>query len=157
MGKNPYVDSLRSMQKFFNKTIEVLDENDSSFRATDDTRTVAEQIAHTAQTIDWFFEFGFLNKGLETDFEKMEKAVQDIKSFVKAKEWFDRSVDSFCKHLETLSEEDVMELLPDNDFFGRVPKILMLHSAVEHTAHHRGSLAVYVRLIGKTPLMPYME
>jgi uncharacterized damage-inducible protein DinB len=26
---------------------------------------------------------------------------------------------------------------------------------VEHTAHHRGALTVYSRLLGKVPLMPY--
>jgi uncharacterized damage-inducible protein DinB len=26
---------------------------------------------------------------------------------------------------------------------------------VEHTAHHRGALSVYSRLLGKTPPMPY--
>jgi uncharacterized damage-inducible protein DinB len=27
----------------------------------------------------------------------------------------------------------------------------------DHTAHHRGALTVYSRLLGKTPLMPYVE
>ncbi len=26
-----------------------------------------------------------------------------------------------------------------------------------HTAHHRGALAVYARLLGKVPAMPYMD
>ena len=28
-------------------------------------------------------------------------------------------------------------------------------SIVEHTAHHRGALTVYSRLLGKVPIMPY--
>jgi len=27
---------------------------------------------------------------------------------------------------------------------------------VEHTAHHRGALTVYSRVLGKVPAMPYM-
>ena len=27
---------------------------------------------------------------------------------------------------------------------------------VDHTAHHRGALTVYARLLGKVPPMPYM-
>ena len=36
------------------------------------------------------------------------------------------------------------------------PKGAAAQGLVDHTAHHRGALAVYARLVGKTPSMPYM-
>jgi hypothetical protein len=36
-----------------------------------------------------------------------------------------------------------------------VTSLAVVSGIVDHTAHHRGSLAVYARLIGKEPLMPY--
>ncbi len=37
------------------------------------------------------------------------------------------------------------------------PKSGVVFGIVEHSAHHRGALSVYARLLGKQPLMPYME
>jgi uncharacterized damage-inducible protein DinB len=36
-----------------------------------------------------------------------------------------------------------------------LPKRAILHGMADHTAHHRGSLAVHVRTLGKVPPMPY--
>jgi uncharacterized damage-inducible protein DinB len=38
---------------------------------------------------------------------------------------------------------------------GGAPKRAVISGIVDHTAHHRGSLAVYARLRGKVPTMPY--
>ena len=38
---------------------------------------------------------------------------------------------------------------------GGVPKFAVISALSDHTAHHRGSLAVYACLIGKEPKMPY--
>ena len=35
------------------------------------------------------------------------------------------------------------------------PRLGVVSGIVDHTAHHRGSLAVYARLRGKVPPMPY--
>ena len=35
------------------------------------------------------------------------------------------------------------------------PKMSVVGGIVDHTAHHRGALAVYARLLGKEPKMPY--
>ena len=37
------------------------------------------------------------------------------------------------------------------------PRYEVIGGVVDHTAHHRGALAVYARLQGKTPAMPYGE
>jgi len=38
---------------------------------------------------------------------------------------------------------------------GGRPLFEIIGAMVEHTAHHRGALAVYTRLLGKVPPMPY--
>jgi uncharacterized damage-inducible protein DinB len=37
------------------------------------------------------------------------------------------------------------------------PKMAVIAAVADHTSHHRGSLAVYARLLSKTPQMPYGE
>jgi uncharacterized damage-inducible protein DinB len=39
---------------------------------------------------------------------------------------------------------------------GGAPRAAIFSGMADHTAHHRGALAVYARLTGKTPEMPYM-
>ena len=59
--------------------------------------------------------------------------------------------------LEGLSSEELNQLMPDNPFFGAVPRFEVLASAADHTAHHRGALGVYLRLLGIAPTMVYSE
>jgi len=37
------------------------------------------------------------------------------------------------------------------------PKMSIVYALADHTAHHRGALSVYARLLGKKPQMPYGE
>lgn len=47
--------------------------------------------------------------------------------------------------------------LPHGSVMGGVPRFAILGAIRDHTAHHRGALAVYTRLRGKVPPMPYVE
>ena len=40
---------------------------------------------------------------------------------------------------------------------GGIPRIAIIGSITDHTAHHRGALSVYARLNGVVPPMPYMD
>ena len=40
---------------------------------------------------------------------------------------------------------------------GGLPRSAIFGAITDHTAHHRGALTVYARLLGKTPPMPYMD
>jgi len=37
------------------------------------------------------------------------------------------------------------------------PRLVVIGAISDHTAHHRGALTVYARLLGKEPKMPYMD
>ena len=40
---------------------------------------------------------------------------------------------------------------------GGQPRLAIFGALTDHTAHHRGALSVYTRLLGKVPPMPYMD
>ena len=45
------------------------------FRPQEDMMTAAQQVAHTAQTLDWFIEGAARPEGFDLDFEKHVKAL----------------------------------------------------------------------------------
>jgi uncharacterized damage-inducible protein DinB len=40
---------------------------------------------------------------------------------------------------------------------GGLPRHSVVSALMDHTAHHRGALTVYARLLGKVSPMPYMD
>lgn len=53
------------------------------------------------------------------------------------------------------SDQILFESIPDTRIMEGAPRLAVVSGIVDHTAHHRGSLAVYARLIGKQAPMPY--
>ena len=51
-----YSSQLASSKEFFERSTRVLEEADSQFKPNDNMMTVAQQVAHTAITLDWFVE-----------------------------------------------------------------------------------------------------
>lgn len=157
MDQNPAVSQLRMMQKFFNNTISVLEEKDSGFRPVECSYSVVEQLAHTSQSIKWFTLGAFSDAGFDADFEKLEKEVREAESLEKEKQKFDDEIEVACEVWGSKSEDELHEQLPPDSIMGSIPKFAILGAMMDHTAHHRGSLAVYARLCGKKPMMPYMD
>ena len=60
----------------------------------------------------------------------------------------------FCQ-----SEDDanfaLAEPIPKDNIMGGAPRGAAVDAITDHTAHHRGALAVYARLADKEPPMPY--
>ena len=59
MDANPFVAMLAHTKQYFDRSTECLEEADSGFRPSEGMYTVAQQIAHVAETVDWFVEGGF--------------------------------------------------------------------------------------------------
>jgi uncharacterized damage-inducible protein DinB len=57
--------------------------------------------------------------------------------------------------LRSRGPEDLAQPLPPGPVMGGQPISDIVWAMVEHTAHHRGVLTVYSRLLGKVPPMPY--
>ncbi|HNY39114.1 MAG TPA: DinB family protein [Bryobacteraceae bacterium] len=150
-------EQLKVTKEFFDRSTRALTEEDSNFKAYPDAFTVAQQVAHTAQTIDWFFEGAFRPECFDMDFEKATQEILAITSLTKAREMLDAS---FAKAIETAKSKTDAEwaaCLPPNPIMGELPRFVIVGSLVDHTAHHRGALTVYTRLLGKIPPMPYAD
>ena len=155
MSKEFLLNEIKVSKTFLDRTTEVLDEADSTLIPVDGMMNAAQQIAHIAQTVDWFVE-GVFGEGFDMDFEEHFKLVLAINSLAEAQAWCDRSFETALKTIEGKSEEELQVLTPADSIMGESPIFAVLAGIVDHTAHHRGALSVYIRLAGKVPVMPYM-
>jgi uncharacterized damage-inducible protein DinB len=155
MDKHAFIGELQVTQKFFNKSIDCLTEADSTFKPKEAMYTVAQQIAHTAHTIEWFLEGAFSEKGFDMDFAAQAKEIVKFTSLEKACTFLN---DAFKQAVDAFNEKDMQEWakpITDPEILTGLPRFSIVSAIVDHTAHHRGSLAVYARMLGKTPSMPY--
>jgi len=148
---------LRSAHEYFNRSTRNLTEAHSGFVPADGMMTAAQQVAHVAQTIDWFIEGAFRPEGFDMNFEDQAKALAGYTSLDAARAWFERAVAAATAKVEHLSDAELMTPLPDGPIMGGVPRIAIFGAITDHTAHHRGALTVYARLNSVVPPMPYME
>ena len=68
---------------------------------------------------------------------------------------FAKAIQHAVSTIEKMSEEDLRKPLPAGPVMGGAPKLAVVSAMNDHTAHHRGALTVYSRLLGKVPDMPY--
>lgn len=118
--------------------------------------SVAQQIHHIAFTVKWFRE-GAFGAGFNMDFEMLEAENKKTLSLDSAIKELNETYADYAAFLETLSEADLLAPMPPNPIFGEAPKVAVLNAGGDHTAHHRGALSVYLRLLGITPVMIYTE
>ena len=150
-----YSNQLLASQDFFARSTRVLEEADSAFRPQEGMMTVAQQVAHTAQTLDWFIEGASRPEGFDLDFEKHAKALDAMTSLAAARKSLATAYANAVAFLRSRSAEDLARPLPPGPVMGGQPISDIVWSMVEHTAHHRGALTVYSRQLGKVPPMPY--
>ena len=150
-----FANQLLSSKDFFERSTRVLDEADSGFRPQEGMMTVAQQVAHAAQTLDWFIEGASRPEGFDLDFEKHAKSLAGMTSLAAARQMLETSYTNAIHVLRSRSPEDLAQPLPPGPVMGGQPISEIVWAMVEHTAHHRGALTVYSRLLGKVPPMPY--
>jgi uncharacterized damage-inducible protein DinB len=150
-----YANQLLASQDFFARSTRVLEEADSAFRPQEGVMTVAQQVAHTAQTLDWFIEGASRPEGFDLDFEKHAKALDAVPSLAAARQTLATAYANAIQFLRSASPEDLARPLPPGPVMGGQPVSEIVWAMVEHTAHHRGALTVYSRQLGKVPQMPY--
>lgn len=148
---------LAAAHEYFNRSTRELTEADSGFAPKEGMFTAAAQVAHVAQTIEWFVDGAFAPEGFSMDFEAMDKEVRSCASLTAARARFEKAVAHAHKSIEDHTEEEWMAALPPGPIMGGQPRSAIFGAINDHTAHHRGALTVYARLRGKVPPMPYME
>ena len=151
------IERLQSTYQFFLNTTECLAEKDSSFAPKKGMLTVAQHVSGVAHTIDWFINGAFGDKGFDLDFEAGKKKVMSCESLTQALEQLKVAVDKAVKAVEGKSDEFLLEPLPAESPIAGQPLDTIFWAMTDHTAHHRGALAVYARLLGKTPKIPYQD
>lgn len=157
MLKESLLGELRGSKEFFDRSTRCLDESHAAFRPSEDALSTTEQIAHVAQTLDWFLDGVKSDSGFDMDFESHMKDVVKTKTIADARAWVDRAYAAVIDFVENTSEEDLSKPLPAGPVMGGAPRHAIVSGIVDHSAHHRGALTVYARLQGLTPSMPYMD
>ena len=155
MIKESLSGQLAVMKEYFDRSTRVLQEADSGFAPKEGMFTVSQQVAHAAQTVEWFIEGGFAPGGFDLDFAGMDQAVRATTSLGAAREWWERACAVAKTALEGHSDQEWMASLPPGPIMGGLPRLSIFGALTDHTAHHRGALTVYSRLLGKVPPMPY--
>jgi uncharacterized damage-inducible protein DinB len=150
-----FANQLLASKEFFERSTRVLDEADSGFRPKEDMMTAAQQVAHAAQTIDWFIEGASRPEGFDLDFEKHAKATAQVVSLASARQMLEAAFANAIEFVRSRGAEGLAQPLPPGPIMGGQPIGGIIWSIVEHTAHHRGALTIYSRLLGKVPPMPY--
>ena len=154
---SPYSSQLRNSHEYFVRSTKVLDEADSSFRPKDGTMTAAQQVAHVAMTVDWFIQGASRPEGFDLDFETGAKELEKVTSLKAARAMLDTAYAKAIEWASSKTPEDLAKPLPPGPVMGGVPISGIFEGIIDHSAHHRGALTVYSRLLGKVPPMPYMD
>ena len=145
---------LTTSLRYFQGTASGFGEDDSEFAPDPEMFTVAGQVAHVADTVDWFVE-GAFGAGWEMDFAGFEARIRTVSSLAEANAWLERAFDAAVSAVESATEEELRAPIPDDRMMKGMPRAGFVNGVVDHTAHHRGSLAVYLRVMGRRPVMPY--
>lgn len=149
--------ALQSAHEYFNRSTRNLTEAHSTFAPAEGMMTAAQQVAHAAQTIDWFMEGAFRPEGFSMDWEEQAKVLASCTSLDQARAWFERAIASATAKVASLSDAELLAAMPEGPIMGGLPRMAIFGALNDHTAHHRGALTVYARLNGIVPPMPYME
>jgi len=148
---------LAASKEFFDRSTRVLEERDSGFRPHKDMMTAAQQVAHTAQTVEWFIQGASRPEGFDLDFKKHMKDLANVTSLAAARKRLDAAYAKAIEFIRSCKPEELARPLPAGPVMGGQPVSDIVWSIVDHSAHHRGALTAYSRMLGKVPIMPYGE
>lgn len=151
------VATLDAAREYFNRSTASLTEAQSTLTPAPGMMSAAQQVAHAAQTIEWFMEGAFRPEGFDMDFEAHAKAVAGYTSLAAARASFEKAMAAARALTASKSEEELMAPLPPGPVMGGEPRMAIFSAITDHTAHHRGALTVYARSAGLVPPMPYMD
>ena len=152
--KEGLIKELEIQKTFLLNTINCLSEEDSGFRPKEKMYTVAQHIGHAAETIDWFME-GAFGKGFDMNFDNYEaKMKEKYNSFDDSVKLLNEATARGIEAIKNASDAELMAPLTGEIMKG-APKLAVVGAITDHTAHHRGAVSVYARLLDRTPMMPY--
>lgn len=155
MTDHPFAMHVRTQLEFFNRATASFIEADSDFVPQPEMLPVAAQVAHVAHTVDWFMHGAFSATGFDMNFAQHEVEVRQVTSLTAARAHLVEAYARASATLESLSRADLEKPIAAGPIMGGAPRLALVSALADHTAHHRGVLAVYARLCGRVPAMPY--
>lgn len=143
-------DIVEHMERFRSATLALfdeIDEGDLSWRPTPEQYSIGQQLLHIAQTEDLFAHGLF-----ESDWDYARvRFPESLLSCEELRYFFVEVRERTRDHLTTVRDEKLGEIVT-------VPGSPTEHSLrswlwflVEHEMHHKAQVAVYLRLMGRTP------
>jgi uncharacterized damage-inducible protein DinB len=152
--KEGLIQELEVQRKFLLNTINCLSEENSAYKPDEKMYTVAQHIGHAAETIDWFMN-GAFGEGFDMNFDNYEERMKEkYNSFDDSVKLLNEATARGIEAVKNASDAELMAPITGEVMKG-APKLAIVGAITDHSAHHRGALAVYARLLGKTPTMPY--
>jgi uncharacterized damage-inducible protein DinB len=146
---------LNAAHEYFNRSTRNLTETHSTVTPAAGMMSAAQQVAHAAQTVEWFIDGAFRPEGFDTNFAAHAKILEGCTSLDAARAWFEKAMAAAKATVSAKSDADLMTPLPPGPIMGGLPRMAVFGAITDHTAHHRGALTVYARLRGIVPQMPY--
>ena len=156
MYRDILIGRVKQVETFFNRSTSAFTEEDSSFVPVGDMFSVAAQVVHAGQTVEWLIEGAFGN-GWAMDFDKHVAEARACTSLSEARQVFAKAIQHAVDVIGSKSDEELQAAFPaDDPVLPGAPKGEIVGAMEDHSAHHRGALTVYARLLGKQSPMPYM-
>jgi uncharacterized damage-inducible protein DinB len=118
------------------------------YRPDDKSRTAWELATHLALGDVWFIQ-SIIDGSFKFDQELEKKQAAKFRSSKDVAEFYEREVPAKLKELRAVPADRLMKTV---DFFGMMqrPNVTYLGFANNHSIHHRGQLASYLRACGST-------
>ena len=155
--KETFIGELQRSKEYFDRATRCLEEQHSNHAPAEGMFTVAQQVAHVAQTLDWFLEGVTGDTGFDMNFEQHVAEAKAVTSLSEARKWLDTSFAAAVEYIGKTPMEELSKPVTEGALMVGMPRYGIAPSIVEHTAHHRGALSVYSRTLGLIPANPYME
>ena len=115
---------------------------------------MGQLIRHIELSTRYYYYFAF-GPGFDMSFDEYKAEMKKLISVEKAMEGLDTMYDEAIAMLEEATPEKLAADLPENPMVEKGQRYTVIFRNSDHTAHHRGALAVYLRMLGITPKMIY--
>ena len=159
-GPKELAEAFRTVRKNTIQIAEEIPEAHYGFRATPETRSVAETLVHVAVSTRFPEEAHLIQRRSSMEgfdfmslFGKMAAEEKTPRSKSEILELLRSEGDRFARALEAVSEEALAARVsyPPGMVPAHKPRFEMLLSPKEHEMHHRAQLMVMERMLGITP------
>jgi len=145
---------IRQERHFLQNILKDFREEHSDFKPTEEMRTVGQQIKHIALSTNFFYEIAF-GKGFKMSFQEYLEEMKKPISLRDALKLLDEAYEEAISLVKDKTHDEMKSPIPPNPMLQGFTLESIIYRSMDHTAHHRGMLTVYLRLLGITPIMVY--